>query len=372
MQIYLTQTGDTLPALARRFRTEAAALARLNQLSDPQNLTPGLALLIPGSEAAPTQVLEISAGIAPGFPAGLQQELHSALSFACLYGSSLEKEGLSVPPDCRGLSQAARTEGALPLLALSSGGDAALIHRLLTGAETAAAFFESLTPALENSGCQGLYLSLEALYPFDREALAAFLEKLADRLHRQGAFLMMALPPLGQTAREPLLRYGLEPLLHGAPADRVVLLGYGWGDPQSPPQPTAPLDRLRAALDGLPSSLPPEKLLLGLSVYGCRWTVPWQPGNPGRALPHTAAVDLAVACGAQVQLSRAAMASCFRFVDDLGLSQQVWFEDVRSFQARLELVREYGLAGVHIWTANRLCRPLMPLLQSRFSPEKYA
>ena len=48
----------------------------------------------------------------------------------------------------------------------------------------------------------------------------------------------------------------------------------------------------------------------------------------------------------------------------------VWFEDVRSVQARLQLVKEFGLAGISYWTINQLFRPGLLLLQSMYSVEK--
>jgi spore germination protein len=50
--------------------------------------------------------------------------------------------------------------------------------------------------------------------------------------------------------------------------------------------------------------------------------------------------------------------------------REVWFEDVRSFSARLRLVSEYGLAGVSIWTVNQLYRPGLLALHSLYSAEK--
>ena len=49
---------------------------------------------------------------------------------------------------------------------------------------------------------------------------------------------------------------------------------------------------------------------------------------------------------------------------------EVWFEDVRSVQARLQLVKEFGLAGISFWSINQLFRPGLLLLQNMYSVEK--
>lgn len=51
MEIYVVRGGDSLYGIARRYGTDAAELARINQLNDPARLVPGMALLVPGGTA---------------------------------------------------------------------------------------------------------------------------------------------------------------------------------------------------------------------------------------------------------------------------------------------------------------------------------
>ena len=68
--------------------------------------------------------------------------------------------------------------------------------------------------------------------------------------------------------------------------------------------------------------------------------------------------------------SSTAEAAWFNYTDTTGQRHVVWFEDARSVRARLALVEEYGLAGISIWTADRLWRPIYALLEDSFSVEK--
>jgi LysM repeat protein len=45
--IYVVQPGDTLYSIAARFNTTVDAIARLNQISDPNRIYPGMLLQIP-------------------------------------------------------------------------------------------------------------------------------------------------------------------------------------------------------------------------------------------------------------------------------------------------------------------------------------
>ena len=58
----------------------------------------------------------------------------------------------------------------------------------------------------------------------------------------------------------------------------------------------------------------------------------------------------------------AAAAPFFRYTDAEHIRHEVWFEDVRSAKARLELVEEYGLGGISYWTVN-FPNPAMLLAQ---------
>ncbi|MBR2583706.1 MAG: hypothetical protein IKD61_09965, partial [Oscillospiraceae bacterium] len=81
------------------------------------------------------------------------------------------------------------------------------------------------------------------------------------------------------------------------------------------------------------------------------------------------AVELAAEKGADIQYSVYAESPFFYYYED-GVTHEVWFEDARSAQARMRLVEEYGLAGLSIWTADRLWRPALAVLESLFCVEK--
>ena len=74
--------------------------------------------------------------------------------------------------------------------------------------------------------------------------------------------------------------------------------------------------------------------------------------------------------GAPIRFDAGAQAPWFNYTDAEGRTHVVWFEDARSARARLRLVEEYGLAGISIWTADDLNRPMLAVLESMYSVEK--
>ena len=106
------------------------------------------------------------------------------------------------------------------------------------------------------------------------------------------------------------------------------------------------------------------------SNYGYSWRLPWRQGDAATVISNAAAMNLAASAGAERKFDRTAQAPFFTYTDAAGVRRVVWFEDARSVRARLELVNEYGLAGISYWTVNQLYRPGLELLQGMFDAEK--
>ena len=64
------------------------------------------------------------------------------------------------------------------------------------------------------------------------------------------------------------------------------------------------------------------------------------------------AIRLAVEYGAPIQYDREAQSPYFTYRNQ-GREQEVWFEDVRSIAAKIELAKEYELYGVGYWNLMR-------------------
>ena len=145
---------------------------------------------------------------------------------------------------------------------------------------------------------------------------------------------------------------------------------YEWGYTYGASQAVSPVNRIRRVLDYALTEMPAGKILMGFSNYAYDWTLPWKQGTAARVLSNAGAQELAASRWAEIKYDQTAGAAWFNYTDTAGSRHVVWFEDARSVRARLELVSEYGLAGISIWTADRLWRPLYALLEDRFSAEK--
>ncbi len=94
----------------------------------------------------------------------------------------------------------------------------------------------------------------------------------------------------------------------------------------------------------------PRTILLGLTNYGLDWKTPFSANSPAEMIPHIEAENQAIRIGAVPQYDAELESPHYTYTNETGSRHEVWYEDERSTRVKLELVGEYGLAGVSIWT----------------------
>ena len=371
----ITRPGDSLSSVARRSCLNAGELARLNGLADPRRLTAGLALAVPGWEDTPLKTLEISAVPEQSAPGSVLEELLPSLSYVCPFCCAPNPDGRLDPEPDRRVLELAAAHGVPSLLTVANldgdkGYSAALAHTLLGSDSARQALLDGILAILAQGPYSGVYLSFCYLHPFDRENYNAFLRLAAPALHDGGWYLVTALAPKEDDSERSLLCSAHDYAVHGAYADRVILLSYDWGYAYSAPQAVSPLNRIRAVLDYAAEKLPLGKMSLALSGQGYSWPLPWRLGDKAEAVSNSLARNLAVSSGAEVKLDELSRNSYFTYTDAASQRHVIWFEDLRSLNAKLGLIEERGLAGVSFIGSARLDRPALGWLQSRYSPER--
>lgn len=143
--------------------------------------------------------------------------------------------------------------------------------------------------------------------------------------------------------------------LLGQSADRVLLMTYEWGYKYGPPMAVAPLEQVRRVVECALTEIPAEKISLGLPNYGYDWPLPFtKKVTVARTIGNVEAVEIAKREKTNILFDWESKSPWFRYTDDGGVIHEVWFEDVRSWKYKLDLLREYGLAGVGIWQLMQL------------------
>ena len=374
MRIFVVKRGDTLYSIAKKFGVTTERLSYINALSDPNRLTVGQTLVIPG-DSSPQGEIEVNGYAYPNISDAVLNEALPYMTFLCPFSWQMDASGGITPIDDKLMISRAYETATAPMLTLtnispSGGFSSDIAHAIFTDEAVQATLIENILAALRSRGYYGVNLNIEYVYPFDREGYNAFLRRLSETLHPKGYYLSSAIAPKTSDEQYGLLYTAHDYEAHGKYCDRVIIMTYEWGYTYSAPQAVSPVNRIRSVLDYAVTKIPSGKILLGFSNYGYNWTLPWQQGKAAAVISNTAAANLAAASFAQIRFDEKAQAPFFNYTDPSGVRHEVWFEDARSVRARLALVSEYGLAGISYWTINYANRAGFAVLESMYGTQK--
>lgn len=351
--------GDTLWSISRKYDVSLRTLYRNNYwLYGNPDIFPGQVLVISYQGADRPRTFTTSYA----YPFILARLLSATLPYMTAmapFTYGLDKDGDLRPLDDQRLLAETVRLGAAPLMHLSnlteddefSPERSALV---LFNSEKQADLIAQILSTMERKGYRGLDVDFENLTAEQRVPYAAFLRALRSRLQPMGYPLMAAVAPKTSDDQPGLLYEG-----HGYPelgeaVDYLLLMTYEWGYAAGPPMAVAPLPQVRQVLDYAVTAVPREKLLLGIPNYGYNWPIPYRQGvTRAVSLSNQEAISLAVENGAVIQYDEKVQSPWFQYTDRDGQRREVWFEDARSLEAKLDLVKEYGLAGCGFWNLMR-------------------
>ncbi len=374
MEIYIVRQGDTVNSISAAFTVPADRLIYDNQLLYPYRLAVGQALLIrDGSETGGSRPM-ITNGYAYPFirPWVLEQTL-PYLSELSIFSYGFTPEGDLVPPqlDDTWMITLALEYGTRPILTLTPFDESGkfnnnLIHVMVQDVTVRANLIQQLLVTVREKNYTGVDVDFEYILAEDREAFADFVSVLREEMNNAGYSVSVALAPKISANQPGLLYEGKDYRLLGQAANWVLLMTYEWGYTYGPPMAVAPLPNVRQVIAYGITEIPSHKINMGIPNYGYDWPLPYERGvTAARTIGNIEAVDIAIANGAEIEYDERAQAPYFYYTLNDTI-HMVWFEDVRSIQAKLALVPEYDLRGVGYWQIMKLFRANWLLLAQMF------
>ncbi len=371
-ETYTVQPGDSVYAIARRYDTSVVQLYRNNPgLGGLPTVEPGRVLVI-SYEEPPGQVLDVNTYAYPYIRAQLLRETLPYLTYFTPFTYGFTPQGSLVPLDDRGLVDLALEYGVTPWMHLSTltaeGVFSSELGLALLGDIAAQdRLIEEIIANMQAKNYQGLDVDFEFLGTEGAAPYAAFVARLRGRLAPLGYEVVVALAPKVSADQPGSLYAGHDYAALGAAADGVLLMTYEWGYTYGPPLAVAPIPSVRQVLDYAVTEIPRNKIFMGIPTYGYNWPLPYERGQTrADSLSAVEAVRLARRYGTAIQYDPTAQAPYFLYTNEGGINHEVWFEDVRSILAKLELVREYGFRGVGYWNADRPFPSNWSLLNSQY------
>lgn len=384
MEIYVVQPDDTIDRIAKKTGADTASIIRTNQLEYPYRLAIGQALLVSERNKELTEAEKIrrrrieSSGYAYPFisPWVLEQTLPYLSELAVFsYGFTVEGDLVYPTMDDGWIVDNALLAEAKPTLTLTPLGkdgrfNSGLVSALVRQQSVQLKLLRNLVRVMTEKGYQGVNIDFEYILPEDRDYFTAFVGKAANLLNQLGFYVTVALAPKYSDNQKGLLYEGMDYKALGQAANWVFLMTYEWGYTYGPPMAVAPINQVRRVVEYALGRIPAYKICMGMPNYGYDWPLPFVGGTTkAKTLGNIEAVQMAIFYGVPVLFDETAQSPYFTYWQ-YGVEHQVWFEDVRSYQAKFKLAEEYSLRGIGVWQINQLFRAGWELLDYQFQIEK--
>lgn len=371
---YTVSRGESLYSIARSFGIPLRTLLEANPGINPNWLQPGQTVVIP---LPPLQgkAIYVNGFVFPSVSGEALQSTLPYLTYLSIFSYQVRENGTLKGIDDAGPIRISRAAGTAPLMVITNieegaGFSSEIAHEILTNVQTQEALIGNIIGVLGGNNYNGLIIDFEYLFPEDRQNYTNFVSRVVNRLRPMGYKVMVALAPKNSADQKGLLYEAHDYPALGALADNVIPMTYEWGYLRGPAEAVAPIDKVRKVLDYAVSVIPSEKILMGMPNYGYDWALPFVKGSVARILTNNGAVMLAQRVGARIQYDNTAQAPYFNYYDSERKRHEVWFDDARSYYARLGLIDEYNLGGVSYWTTNNYFAPNWTVLDTMYKVRK--
>lgn len=358
--VHTVRRGETLADIAREYGvTEMELIQNNSDLGLNRNIYTGQTLVISYTDRKQRSIAVNGYAYTDIMPSVLKRTL-PYLSSLTVFGYGITKEGELIPIDDDPLIEMAWQNESAPVMVLSS-----ITEDGTFSGTRARALFRDL--ALQNKvlnqvialmrqkGYVGLDIDFEYIPAEDAEYFLDFLRNAANKLHAAGYRMNTDLAPKTSAGQSGLLYESHDYAQVGAISDTVLLMTYEWGYTYGPPMAVAPINQVRRVVEYAVTEIPPEKIMLGIPNYAYDWILPFEKGiTRATGIGNEYAVQIAAKNGAEIQFDPVAQSPYFYYWDRERRQHVVWFEDVRSIQAKYNLVSEFGLRGAGYWNVMRL------------------
>ena len=372
MEIHVVSPGENVDQIAARYNMPVETLLRNNQIVYPYRLAVGQALLV-GEESKGSLPAESSGYAYPFISPWVLGETLPFLTKIFVFSYGFTEDGDLIEPwkDDTWLIDEAARRGVEPILTLTPMGEEGtfnnfLASRIFRNLDAQQKLIWQLGEVMRSKGYKGVDLDFEYILAEDRQLYVDFAARLAAVMHAFGYTVSAAVPAKTSADQKGLLYEGIDFKGLGEVLDEIFIMAYEWGYTYGPPMAIAPLYIVHQVVEYALTEVPREKLVLGIPNYGYDWPLPFVQGTTkARTTGNVEAVQRAIDFGAEIFYDERAASPYFNYWQD-SVWHQVWFEDVRSYRAKFDLIREFGLKGGGFWSVMQLFRAGLLLMDGTF------
>ncbi|NLK28387.1 MAG: LysM peptidoglycan-binding domain-containing protein [Clostridiales bacterium] len=374
--VHTVAEGDSLFSIAEQYNVDPSQILRNNPtIAEDEFLTPGEEVVITFANEEPIDSIIINGYAYPFIQRNVLRKTLSFLTYLSLFTYGFTAQGDLVPIEDEELIGIAEEFGTAPIMMLApmtadGNFDTQIAHDMFVNPEGQNRLIENIIATMQAKGYVGLDIDFEFILPEDRQSFINFIANVQSRLKPLGLLTLVALAPKTSGEQTGLLYEAHDYPAIGAIADYVLLMTYEWGYLFSPPMPTAPLNNVRQVLEYGVSVIDPNKILMGIPNYSYDWALPYVEGETmAEALSNQEAIARAAEFGATIQFDEVAQVPFYTYTDPNGVVHEVYFDDIRSMNAKFRLIPEFGLAGAGVWQIMDFFPGMWMVVNSLFTVE---
>lgn len=248
---------------------------------------------------------------------------------------------------------AARAQGLRVLATVTNWSEAAgefdpdLASLILADRTSRAIHAKAITQMCLQKGYDGIDLDWESLHASDRQRFSKFVTKLANKLHRKGKILSIAVHAKESEPGDWDGAIAQNWLKIGYVVDLFKIMTYDYSGPWSGPGPVAPPDWADSVLGFAETQVPASKIMMGVPFYGYDWS-----GGSAEGVDWTGVQTLISAYNPVVARDLSGEAT-FDYVEGGGggTSHTVFFQDVQALTVKLQMMtaNHPAIRGIAIW-----------------------
>ncbi|MBN7773431.1 glycosyl hydrolase family 18 protein [Clostridium aminobutyricum] len=259
-----------------------------------------------------------------------------------------------------------------------------LVSEILENPAAVDNLLNNILQTIKNKGLFGIDFDFEYVAAKNRDQYTDLVSRAAILLNPLGYIVTVALAPKTSEEQVGLLYQGHDYAGMGSAANFVLLMTYEWGYAYGPPMAVAPIDKVRQVLAYGVSQIPPEKILMGIPNYGYDWKLPFIRGETvAEKISNEEAVARAREFGVEIQFDDIAQSPYYYYKKPIAPAEGpppgqpiqyeehvVWFEDSRSYAAKMQAIKDFGLTGMSIWEIMSYSQSLIDQINNNFNVAK--
>ncbi len=376
-KVHTVVEGDTITGVAETYDITTDQLLRNNPWAAAQEfLEPGQILLIDYEKDPVIDTALIIGYLYPFIDRGVHRMTLPFLTYQSLFTYGFTPQGALLPIDDEELIATGYEAGVPPIMVLAPMNeemnfDTQIAHDMFVNTEGQNLLIENIITTMQEKGYVGLDIDFEFIQPEDKELFIGFISNVKLRLEPLGFLTLVALAPKTSGEMTGLLYEAHDYPAIGAIADLVLLMTYEWGYLFGPPMATAPHNNVRQVLEYGVSTIPADKILMGIPNYSYDWALPFIQGESmAEALSNQEAVARAAQYGVTIEFDQIAQAPFYFYTNEQGIEHVVWFDDARSMDAKLRLIAELQIRGAGIWQIMDFFPALYMVINELFTIEE--